>query len=94
MASVHACLLSCVDGGEVVEGAALAVEELHDRHAGDVLLGEGVDAGGGGALATVAVADMAAEDAGDEEDGRDDGEGEEGERPAHAQHDEDDEERG
>ena len=52
-----------VDGGEVVEGALLAVEELHDGHAGDVLLGEGVDLRGGGALAAVAVADVAAEDA-------------------------------
>ena len=73
-----------VDGGEVVEGAALAVEELHDGHAGDVLLREGVDLCGGGALAAVAVADLRAEDAGDEEDGRDDGEGEQGERPAHS----------
>ena len=48
-----------IDGGEVVEGAALAVEELDDGHAGDVLLGEGVDLGGGGALAAVAVAKLA-----------------------------------
>ncbi len=80
-----------VDGGEVVEGAALAVEELHDGHAGDVLLREGVDAGGGGALAAVAVADVAAEDARDVEDGRDDRDGEQRQRPAHAQHDDDDE---
>ena len=52
-----------VDGGEVVEGAALAVEELHDGHAGDVLLREGVDLRGGGSLAAVAVANVAAEDA-------------------------------
>ncbi len=59
-----------VDGGEVVEGTALAVEELHDAHAGDVLLGEGVDAGGGGALAAVADADEPAEDAGGDDDER------------------------
>ena len=70
MASVQAFLFSGVDRGEVVEGAALAVEELHDGHAGDVLLREGVDAGDGGALAAVAVADVLAEDAGDVEDGR------------------------
>ena len=80
-----------VDGGEGVEGAAFAIEELHYGHAGDVLLREGVDARGGGALAAVAVAYVAAEDAGDEEDGWDDGEGEQGERPAHPQHDDDDE---
>ena len=91
MASVHACLVLGVDGGVVVEGAALAVEELHDRHAGDVLLGEGVDAGSGVALAAIAVADVAAEDAGDVEDGRDDRDGEQRQRPAHAQHDDDDE---
>ena len=80
-----------VDGGEVVEGAALAVEELHDGHAGDVLLREGVDAGGGVALAAIAVANVTAEDAGDVEDGRDDRDGEQRQRPAHAQHDDDDE---
>ena len=80
-----------VDGCEVVEGALLAVEELHDGHAGDVLLGEGVDAGDGGAQAAVAVADVFAEDSRDEENGGDDGEGEQRERPAHAQHDDDDE---
>ena len=80
-----------VDGGEVGEGAALAVEELDDRHSGDVLLGEGVDAGGGGALAAVAVADLGAEDAGDEENGGNDGESKQGERPALIDHDGDDE---
>ncbi len=64
-----------VDGGVVVEGAALAVEELHDRHPGDVLLREGVDAGGCMALAAVAVANVAAEDAGDVKDRRDDRDG-------------------
>ena len=54
MAWVQAVFVFEVDGGEVGEGAALAVEELHDAHAGDVLLGEGVDAGGGGALGAVA----------------------------------------
>ena len=80
-----------VDQGEVVEGAALAVEELHDGHAGDVLLREGIDTCSGGTLATVAVADVLAEDLGDVEDRRDDRDGEQGEGPAHAQHDDDDE---
>ncbi len=48
----------------------LAVEELHDGHAGDVLLREGVDLGGGGALAAVAVADVRAEELGGVEDAR------------------------
>ena len=38
-----------VDDFKVVEGALLAVEELHHAHPGDVLLGEAVDAGDGGA---------------------------------------------
>ena len=80
-----------VDGRVVVEGTLLAVEELHDSHAGDVLLGEGVDAGGGVALAAIAVADVAAEDTGDIQNGWDNGDGQQGERPAHAQHDDDDE---
>ena len=84
-------LVFVVDGGEVVEGALLAVEELHDAHAGDVLLREGVDLGGGGALAAVAVADVVAEELGGVEDGGDDGEREQGERPAHPEHDGDDE---
>ena len=83
MASVQACLFSALTAEKSLKARSLAVEELHDRHAGDVLLGEGVDLGGGGALAAVAVAHVGAEDAGDEEDGRDHGEGEQGERPAH-----------
>ena len=83
-----------VDGGEGVEGAALAVEELDDGHARDVLLGEGVDLGGGGALAAVAVADLGAEDVGDEENCGNDGEGEQSERPALPDHDGDDETEG
>ena len=89
MASVQACLFSALTAERVVEGALLAVEELHHRHAGDVLLGEGVDFGGGRALAAVALAHLAAEDAGDEEDCGNDEEGEQGERPAHAHHDDD-----
>src|ERR1700733_2515575 len=52
-----------VDRGVIVEGALLTVEELHDRHARDILLGVGVDACGGMALAAVAVADVTTEDA-------------------------------
>ena len=80
-------LVLLVDGGEVVEGALLAVEELHHAHAGDVLLGEGVDPGGRGALPAIADADAAAEDSGDEDDRRNDQQRDDGQRPAHAQHD-------
>ena len=41
--------VQAVDGLEVVEGALLAIEELHNAHAADVFLGEAVDAGDGGA---------------------------------------------
>jgi len=80
-----------VDGGEVAEGAGFTVEELHDAHAGDVLLREGVDLGGGNALAAVAVADVVAEELGGVEDCGDDREREQCERPAHGEHDGDDE---
>ena len=70
-----------VDGREVVERAFFAVEELHDAHAGDVLLRKGVDFGGGGTLRAVAGADCLTEDAGGDEDERDDGEGEQRDRP-------------
>src|SRR3984885_15892143 len=80
-----------VDGRVVVEGALLAVEQLHDRHAGDILLRVGVDPCGGVALAAVAVTDVTTEDAGDVENRRDDRDGEQRKRPAHPQHDDDDE---
>jgi hypothetical protein len=83
-----------VDGGEGVEGALFAVEELDYRHPRDVFLGKGVDPGSGGALATVAVADAGAEDASDEENGGDDGERKQGERPALPDHNGDDETEG
>src|ERR1035437_6255474 len=80
-----------VDGGEVVEGAALSVEELDYRHPRHILLRKGVDLCRGGTLATVALADLCAEDARDEEDGRNDGESEQRERPALPDHDANDE---
>ncbi len=83
--------VQAVDRGELVEGAALAVEELHDGHAAHVLLHIAVDAGDGGADTAVALAHMVAEDAGDVKDDRDDGQRQQGERPAHLQHDDDDE---
>ena len=90
MASVQARLFSLVDGGKVVVGALLAVEELDDAHAGDVLLGEGVDLGGGGALGAVTDADELAEDVRREDDERDDGQGEQRQGPGHPEHDGDD----
>jgi hypothetical protein len=80
-----------VDGGEVVEGALFAVEELHDAHAGDVLLREGVDLCGGGALAAIAVADFVAEFLCCEDDEGENGERDQREYPAHGKHDADDE---
>src|SRR5208283_4665589 len=53
---------------KVFVGSLLAVEELDDRHARDVLLGEAVDAGDGGADAAVAFAHAIAEEARDDED--------------------------
>ena len=50
MASDQACLFSLLTAEKSLKARLLAVEELHDAHAGDVLLGEGVDACGGGAL--------------------------------------------
>src|SRR5665213_262571 len=83
-------LVFVVDGGEVVEGALLAVEELHDGHAGDVLLGGGVDLCGGRALAAIAVADVVAEELGVVKKRRDDRQRKDRQRPAHPQHDADD----
>ena len=57
-----------VDGFKVGVGALLAIEELHHRHARDVLLDKAVDAADGGAHAAVALAHMVAEDARDDED--------------------------
>jgi hypothetical protein len=57
----------------------LAVEELHDAHAGNVFLEIGVDAGDGGTYAAVGVADEQAEEIGDYEDEWEDGKGVKGE---------------
>ncbi len=70
-----------VDVFEVVVGALLAVEELHHAHAADVLLGEAVDAGDGGADAAEALADVVAEEARDDEDQRQHGEGQQRQPP-------------
>ena len=75
--------VGAVDRFEVVEGALLPAEELHDAHAGDVLLGEGVDARDGGANAAVGVAHTVAEDARDEQDDRQHGKGDQRQPPAH-----------
>ena len=72
---------------EVVEGALFPAEELHDAHAGDMLLGKGVDARNGGANAAVGVAHAVAEDAGDEQDDRQHGKGDQCQPPTHSQHD-------
>ena len=77
---------------EVVEGARLAIEKLHDAHAGDVLLGEGIDLCGRGTLASIAAANGLAEDGGRDQDQRDGRERKQGQRPGHRQHDANDEE--
>src|SRR6266403_827191 len=57
-----------------LHGLALAVEELHDAHTGNVFLEERVDAGDGRADAAIGIADEFAEDHGDDQDAGKDGE--------------------
>ncbi len=83
--------VQAIELGELVAGLALAVEELHDAHAGDVLLQEGVDAGDGGADAAVGVAHAIAEHPRGKEDQRHHGKGGQRQAPVHLQHDEDEE---
>src|SRR5437762_3618813 len=64
---------------EFVHGFALAIEELHDAHAGNVFLEESIDAGDGGADAAIRVANELAENHGDDEDAGQDGESVQGE---------------
>ena len=61
--------------GEFVHGLALAIEKLHDAHARDVFLEEGVDACDGRADAAVGVANVVAKDQRDDQDARQDKEG-------------------
>ena len=75
-----------VDGFKVLVGALFAVEELHHAHAGDVFLGEAVDAGNGGADAAIAFAHAVAEEARDDEDQRQHGEGHERQPPFDGEH--------
>src|ERR1039458_9879293 len=76
-----------VDVFKVLVGARLAVEELHYRHAGDVFLGEAVDARDGGTHAAVALAHVVAEDARDDENQGQNGESEQGQPPTDGKHD-------
>ena len=66
---------------EFLAGALLAVEDLHDAHAGDVFLQEGVDAGDGGADAAVGVANELAKYVSDQQDQRQGAKGGQGELP-------------
>ena len=68
-----------VAAAEFGAGFLLAVEELHDAHAGDVFLQVGVDAGDSGADAAVGVANEFAEEISDDEDEGENGESVEGE---------------
>src|SRR5882762_2394700 len=56
-----------------VHGFLFAVKELHDAHAGNVFLEEGVDAGDGGSNAAIGIANELAENHGDDEDAGEDG---------------------
>src|SRR5438477_12746464 len=58
---------------EFIHGLALAIEELHDAHAGDIFLEERVDAGNGCADAAIGVAHGLAENHNDDEDTGEDG---------------------
>ena len=78
-----------VEVGELVAGFSLAVEKLHDAHAADVFLQEGVDARDGRADAAIGVADLVAEEPGGHEDEGHDGEGGQRQPPVHPQHDDD-----
>src|SRR5260370_1095270 len=65
---------------EFIHGFAFAIEELHNAHAGNVFLEEGVDAGDRGADRAIGIAAEFAENHGDDEDAGKDSEG--GERQA------------
>src|SRR5207253_3362675 len=58
---------------EFIHGFALAIEELHDAHSGNIFLEERVDAGNGRADAAIGVAHELAENHGDDEDAGEDG---------------------
>ena len=58
--------VDAVQFGELLARFLLAVEELHDGHAADVLLQESVDPGDGGANAAVGVAHVIAEEIGEQ----------------------------
>ena len=75
-----------VDGGEGLAVALLAPEELHHRHARDVLLQEGVDARHPAPNFAEGGARAAAEPVGHHEEQRDHGEGDQRELPVHGQH--------
>src|SRR6266446_1046740 len=69
--------------GEIGAGFLLAVEDLHDAHAGNIFLQEGVDLGDGGADVAVGVAHVVAEDEGDDQDTGKNGERVEGQARVH-----------
>jgi hypothetical protein len=81
--------VQAVEVGELLARFFLVAEELHDAHAADVFLQEGVDARDGRADAAIGVADFVAEKPGGYEDERHDGEGCQREPPVHSQHDDD-----
>jgi len=56
--------------GEFGAGFLLAIEELHDAHAGDVFLEERIDSGDGGADVAIGVAYVMTEDESDDQNAR------------------------
>ncbi len=76
-----------IDLVEATEVERLASEELHRRHAGDVLLQEGVDSRDPPAHDPVGVAHVPAEPLGDQDEHRQDDERRERQPPVHLEHD-------
>ncbi len=89
MASLYASMCTRLKYGELLARFFFVAEELHDAHAADVFLQEGVDARDGRADAAIGVADFVAEDPGGHEDERHHREGGQRQAPVHVQHDED-----
>ncbi len=83
-------LVLVVDCREVVERPLLAIEQLHDTHARDILLREGVDLRGRNPLPPVTVAHVAAKKMRRIEDAGKHAQCEQGQQPAHPHHDRDD----
>ena len=87
-------VVPAVDGGEGLAVPRLAAEQLHHRHAREVLLEEGVDARHPPARLAEGPPRALAEPVGEGEEERDHGEGDEGEAPVEGHHHRHDPEQG